>query len=108
MSSASSPGHVLLLSIPGLRQEDLSRMPTLQSLAAGGDCVPLAPGFPAVTCPVQATLTTGCTGAPAGAAKVSAEAPAISYEFQPEKFSPPIVMASPNVTTLLPPTAPVK
>ena len=59
MSSASSPGHVLLLSIPGLRQEDLSRMPTLQSLAAGGDCVPLAPGFPAVTCPVEATLTTG-------------------------------------------------
>lgn len=59
MSSASCPGHVLLLSIPGLRQEDLSRMPTLASLAAGGSCVPLDPGFPPVTCPVQATLTTG-------------------------------------------------
>ena len=59
MSSASPPVHVLLLSIPGLRQEDLSRMPTLESLAAGGGCVPLDPGFPAVTCPVQATLTTG-------------------------------------------------
>ena len=59
MSSASSPVHVLLLSIPGLRQEDLARMPTLQALAGTGDCVPLDPGFPAVTCPVQATLTTG-------------------------------------------------
>jgi hypothetical protein len=59
MSSASSPVHVLLLSIPGLRQEDVSRMPTLEALAAAGSCEPLAPGFPAVTCPVQATLTTG-------------------------------------------------
>lgn len=51
--------HVLLLSIPGLRAEDLSRMPTLAALAAKGASVPLDPGFPAVTCPVQATLTTG-------------------------------------------------
>jgi len=59
MSAAASPGHVLLLSVPGLRPEDLARMPTLAALAAAGDCVPLAPGFPAVTCPVQAALTTG-------------------------------------------------
>lgn len=51
--------HVLLLSIPGLRAEDLARMPTLAALAAKGGSVPLDPGFPAVTCPVQATLTTG-------------------------------------------------
>jgi hypothetical protein len=51
--------HVLVLSIPGLRADDLQRMPTLAGLAAAGQCVPLAPGFPAVTCPVQATLTTG-------------------------------------------------
>jgi hypothetical protein len=51
--------HVLVLSIPGLRADDLPRMPTLAGLAAAGQCVPLAPGFPAVTCPVQATLTTG-------------------------------------------------
>lgn len=51
--------HVLLLSIPGLRGEDLSRMPTLAALAAKGASVPLDPGFPAVTCLVQATLTTG-------------------------------------------------
>jgi hypothetical protein len=51
--------HVLVLSVPGLRSEDLPRMPTLAALAAGGQCLPLAPCFPAVTCPVQATLTTG-------------------------------------------------
>ena len=58
-----APPHVLLLSIPGLRQEDLSRMPTVQALATGGVCVPLAPGLPALTCPVQATLTTGVSPA---------------------------------------------
>ena len=34
-------------------------MPRLASLAASGMCLPLSPGLPAVTCPVQATLTTG-------------------------------------------------
>jgi len=58
MTTASIP-HVLLLSIPGLRREDLPRMPFLESLATAGGCVPLAACFPAVTCPVQATLTTG-------------------------------------------------
>jgi hypothetical protein len=56
--------HVLLLSIPGLRGEDLARMPTLAAIAGRGGCVPLDPGFPAITCPVQATMTTGV--APAG------------------------------------------
>ncbi|MFM9026368.1 MAG: alkaline phosphatase family protein [Planctomycetaceae bacterium] len=51
--------HVLVLSVPGLRRADLARMPALAALAADGQCLPLAPGFPAVTCPVQATLTTG-------------------------------------------------
>ena len=60
---AASP-HVLLLSVPGLRPEDLARMPSLAALAASGSSVPLAPGLPALTCPVQATLTTGAT--PAG------------------------------------------
>ncbi|MFM9059253.1 MAG: alkaline phosphatase family protein [Planctomycetaceae bacterium] len=55
--------HVLVLSVPGLRQADLARMPTLAALAARGQCLPLAPGFPALTCPVQATLTTGATPA---------------------------------------------
>ncbi len=56
--------HVLVLFVPGLRRADLARMPALAALAARGQCVPLAPGFPAVTCPVQATLTTGAS--PAG------------------------------------------
>ena len=33
---AAAP-HVLLLSIPGLRPEDLPRMPFLQAVAAGGE-----------------------------------------------------------------------
>ncbi|MGD9721726.1 MAG: alkaline phosphatase family protein [Pirellulales bacterium] len=51
--------HVVLLSIPGLREQDLARMPTLARLAAGGDVVQLVPSFPCVTCPVQANMTTG-------------------------------------------------
>jgi len=51
--------HVLVLSVPGLRPEDLPRMPVVAGLAAAGGSAPLAPGFPAVTCPVQAALTTG-------------------------------------------------
>ena len=58
--------HVLLLSVPGLRREDLGRMPALAALAAAGSSVPLAPGLPALTCPVQATLTTGATPAAHG------------------------------------------
>ena len=62
----SKPPHVLVLSVPGLRRDDLARMPVLTGLAARGQCVPLAPGFPAVTCPVQATLTTGTVPAAHG------------------------------------------
>lgn len=64
--TAPRPPHVLVLSIPGLRAEDLARMPVLAGLAARGRCVPLAPGFPAVTCPVQASLTTGAAPAAHG------------------------------------------
>ncbi len=53
--------YVVLLSLPGLRNADLAHMPRLSQLAAGGSSVPLAASFPAVTCPVQATLTTGVT-----------------------------------------------
>jgi hypothetical protein len=51
--------HVLLLSVPGLRSGDLHSMPNLRRLTASGDRAPLAPSFPAVTCPVQANMTTG-------------------------------------------------
>jgi hypothetical protein len=63
--NAATP-HVLLLSVPGLEPADLARMPTLSALAAQGGYVPLAPPFPAVTCPVQATLTTGTAPAEHG------------------------------------------
>jgi hypothetical protein len=53
------PQHVVLLSIPGLRERDLSLMPNLSRLATGGGYATLVPSFPAVTCPVQANMTTG-------------------------------------------------
>jgi len=60
--------RVLLLSVPGLRREDLDRMPSLAGVAAAGSIAPLAPCLPALTCPVQATLTTGTTPAVHGIA----------------------------------------
>jgi len=49
----------ILLSIPGLRREDLASMPKLSAIAEAGGVAPLLPSFPAVTCPVQANMTTG-------------------------------------------------
>jgi predicted AlkP superfamily pyrophosphatase or phosphodiesterase len=52
--------HAVLLSIPGLRPQDLASMPRLSALAEGrGGTVPLIPSFPCVTWPVQANLLTG-------------------------------------------------
>jgi predicted AlkP superfamily pyrophosphatase or phosphodiesterase len=51
--------RVVLLSIPGLRAQDLAHVPTLARLAAAGDQMSLVPSFPCVTCPVQANMTTG-------------------------------------------------
>jgi predicted AlkP superfamily pyrophosphatase or phosphodiesterase len=50
---------VVLLSIPGLRARDLASMPNLSRLMVGGGHAILVPSFPAVTCPVQANMTTG-------------------------------------------------
>ncbi len=55
------PDTVILLSIPGLRSADLAVMPNLRGLVDGGDRAVLVPSFPAVTCPVQVNMTTGCT-----------------------------------------------
>jgi predicted AlkP superfamily pyrophosphatase or phosphodiesterase len=49
----------ILLSIPALRAADLHLMPRLAALAGAGSISPLAASFPCVTCPVQASLTTG-------------------------------------------------
>ncbi|MBL8828670.1 MAG: alkaline phosphatase family protein [Planctomycetaceae bacterium] len=53
--------RVVLLSVPGLRQQDLAHMPRLRGLAERGGMASLVPSFPAVTCPVQANMTTGLT-----------------------------------------------
>jgi hypothetical protein len=51
--------YVALLSIPNLRARDLAHMPNFSRLFAGGGHAILVPSFPAVTCPVQANMTTG-------------------------------------------------
>jgi predicted AlkP superfamily pyrophosphatase or phosphodiesterase len=51
--------RVVLLSVPGLRKQDVSRMPALAALASGGELTTLVASFPCVTCPVQANMTTG-------------------------------------------------
>jgi predicted AlkP superfamily pyrophosphatase or phosphodiesterase len=51
--------YVILLSVPGLRGKDIDLMPRLKALVQNGDRAELAPSFPAVTCPVQANMTTG-------------------------------------------------
>jgi predicted AlkP superfamily pyrophosphatase or phosphodiesterase len=53
------PDNVILLSVPGLRKQDLAGMPALKHVVAEGDCGELVPSFPGVTCPVQANMTTG-------------------------------------------------
>jgi predicted AlkP superfamily pyrophosphatase or phosphodiesterase len=50
---------LILLSIPGLRERDLAMMPKLRELTRAGEQAILTPSFPAVTCPVQANMTTG-------------------------------------------------
>ena len=50
---------LLLLTIPGLREKDVARMPQLREITAAGQIVNLVPSFPCVTCPVQANMTTG-------------------------------------------------
>ena len=51
--------HVVLLSIPNLRRQDLALMPRLRALVNGGEQAALVPSFPCVTCSVQASMTTG-------------------------------------------------
>ena len=51
--------HVILLSVPGLRGQDVAAMPKLSRLTSGGDRTTLVPSFPCVTWPVQANMLTG-------------------------------------------------
>jgi hypothetical protein len=50
---------VVLLSIPGLRRQDLHHMPRLAKLADEGEAAALTASFPAVTWPAQANMLTG-------------------------------------------------
>ncbi len=50
---------VFLLSIPGLRPDDLSDMENLQALVSTGESARLTPSFPCVTWPVQANMLCG-------------------------------------------------
>ncbi|MBC7316786.1 MAG: alkaline phosphatase family protein, partial [Chloroflexi bacterium] len=59
MSTAKLDDYVVLLSLPHLREKDVARMENLREMTAGGEIVDLVPSFPAVTCPVQANMTTG-------------------------------------------------
>ncbi|HVU86578.1 MAG TPA: alkaline phosphatase family protein [Pirellulales bacterium] len=58
--------RVVLLSIPGLRAQDIAAMPNLARLAATGEQTALVPSFPCVTCPVQSAMTTGALPAEHG------------------------------------------
>jgi predicted AlkP superfamily pyrophosphatase or phosphodiesterase len=53
------PRPIVLLSVPALREKDVTAMPKLRTLMAGGEIAELTPSFPCVTCPVQAAMTTG-------------------------------------------------
>ncbi|MGA2033492.1 MAG: nucleotide pyrophosphatase/phosphodiesterase family protein [Thermoguttaceae bacterium] len=51
--------QLVLLSIPGLREKDVAVMKNLREMTAAGQIADLVPGFPCLTCPVQANMTTG-------------------------------------------------
>jgi predicted AlkP superfamily pyrophosphatase or phosphodiesterase len=51
--------YAVLLTIPGLRIADLASMPRLSAIGKGGETLTVAHTFPCVTCPSQATITTG-------------------------------------------------
>ncbi len=55
----SSP--LIFVSLPGLRSQDVDRMPCLKQLATSGDSSSFVTSFPAVTWPAQANMLTGCT-----------------------------------------------
>jgi predicted AlkP superfamily pyrophosphatase or phosphodiesterase len=51
--------HTMLISVAGLGADLVGEMPTLSALAGRGVALPLEPVIPALTCPMQATFTTG-------------------------------------------------
>ena len=53
------PNALYLLTVPGLRTSDLTHMPLLKAAIDGGSQATIVPSTPAVTCPVQANMTSG-------------------------------------------------
>lgn len=53
--------HVVFLSVPGLRPQDVEHMPHLSALMASGSRSSLTPSFPCATWPTQANMLTGKT-----------------------------------------------
>ncbi len=51
--------RVVLLSVPGLRGQDIDAMPNLKKLADAGGRATLVPSFPCVTWPVQSNMLCG-------------------------------------------------
>ncbi|MCA8990288.1 MAG: alkaline phosphatase family protein, partial [Planctomycetaceae bacterium] len=54
-----SHSHAAIISLPGLRAQDLASMPRLSAVAGAGKQASLIPSFPCVTCPVQISMSTG-------------------------------------------------
>ncbi len=50
---------LIFLSIPNLREKDVEAMSRFRDMTTGGEIADLRPSFPAVTCSVQANITTG-------------------------------------------------
>lgn len=55
----ASTKPLIVVTLPGLRRDDLPRLPALNQLCAAGTIHELVVPFPAVTWPAQATLLTG-------------------------------------------------
>ena len=55
----SQPHKICLISIPGLRENDLTNMPALSALCAGGSKCRIKHSFPCVTWPSQSAVLTG-------------------------------------------------
>ncbi len=54
------PAPLVVLSLPGLRQQDVPQLPVLAGLAASGTSARIAHSFPCVTWPSQCNVLTGC------------------------------------------------
>jgi hypothetical protein len=57
--STTSDTRVILVTIPGLREQDVEPMSSIRELMACGEIANLVPGFPCIGGPIVANMTTG-------------------------------------------------